>query len=72
MIMQRKLVSPGKEELQAAFANKFKKMKAQDDRKDYKKETILALRDFLYAFIMFLIACVAVCAPQIIDYIIHF
>jgi len=72
MIIQRRLISPGKKELQATFANKFKELEANDERQEFKKATLLAIRDFLFCFIMFLISCAAVCAPQIIEYIINF
>ena len=66
MIMERKLISPSREELQKVFANKFKLTQKQIER---KKEFISALKDFGVLLITFLAAVAVVCANQIIEFI---
>ena len=68
MIMQRKLITPGREELQQAFANKFKRTIEQERKWKEFKEII---RDFFVVFLVFLAACALICSHEIIYYFTH-
>jgi hypothetical protein len=68
MIMQRKLITPGREELQQAFANKFKRTIEQERKWKEFKEII---RDFFVVFLVFLAAYALICSHEIIYYFTH-